>query len=119
MVNNKKTGLQPVFLFSPHSYFNFDIPPSTDRICPVIQEESVERRNMAAADISFVFPTRASGCLLAEASNFSGVFNNPEASGVCVRDGATTFTRIPEGANSDASERHSPSSADFEAATLA
>lgn len=88
-------------------------------ICPVIHEAELESKNKADAAISSAFPTLFKGCLLAEASLFSGEVSKCCASGVSVKEGAMAFTLILLAANSDANDFTSPSTAPFADAMLA
>lgn len=87
------------------------MPPSRWRICPVIQEDLGESKKKVASAISSGEPTLPKGCLLSEASFFSGVERSIEAKGVSVSDGEMVFTLILEEAHSAARDLHRPSTA--------
>ena len=63
------------------------------------------------------FPMRASGCLFADASAFSGLDNSLADNGVSTKLGAMAFTRMA-GAHSAAKLRVNPSTAPLAAAML-
>ena len=92
------------------------MPPSTLMIWPVMKLAFSESKKAAIDAISWDVPTFCNGCLAAEASRFSGVFNSLSAKGVSVRDGAIQLTLI-DGASSAASDLVSPSTAPLAADT--
>ena len=98
--------------------FKEDIPPSRPSICPVIQLLLSVSKKAANCATSSVVPILFKGCLKEAFSFLASLFQNLFASGVSVMEGAITFTRT-FGAHSAAKDRANPSSAPFDAATLA
>lgn len=90
-------------------------PPSGRRTWPVMKREASESRKETSWAMSSGWPVCWRGWRLAAASFFASLLSRGAASGVSVREGAMTLTRI-FGASSAASERESPSTAAFAAA---
>lgn len=88
------------------------MPPSTCSTWAVIQDDLSLNKKQAILEMSSTVPIRFRGWRWAFASFFSGVFNNPAASGVSVNEGAITLT-LTEGAHSAAKDFAKPSMAPF------
>ena len=86
------------------------MPPSTCSTWAVIQDDLSLNKKQAILEMSSTVPIRFRGWRWAFASFFSGVFNNPAASGVSVNEGAITLT-LTEGAHSAAKDFAKPSMA--------
>jgi uncharacterized protein (DUF169 family) len=87
------------------------LPPSTLRICPVMNEASSDAMKTIACACSSERPRRPIGTVVTRAAFFSGVpvkrVNMPVSTG----PGATAFTRIPDWAVSSATDLVMPSTA--------
>src|SRR5690606_31293030 len=90
-----------------------DLPPSTNRTCPVMKSVRVEARKATAFATSSGRPALPVGCKASCAASRSGV--SWRSRGVSMRPGATALTRIPRDASSIAAARVKPATAALEA----
>src|SRR5580704_5233183 len=87
------------------------LPPSAARICPVMNDASLEARKMAACAISAGSPTRPRGTVLVSAAFLSELPVKRLSMPVSVGPGAMALTRTPDLAPSSAADFVRPSTA--------